>query len=224
MKLLILASIIALSIIGVLGIQDADARCFDEKYCFPNHLRITNYFGNSIDNAIAGDEYYLTSMYPITNDLLCYFGMNAPVSLCPEDEFPLVVGEKLIESAPEINYVNIIQIKDSQNYIVEIKLVNGVATDVPSDSKVLWVPEKPDTYLIENFIWSSIDNPVIMTVPSAMTVLVKSEQACSIQCLVYDPVCGEDQITYGCGIEDAACHGVKVIHDGECNDKSSELG
>jgi len=42
------------------------------------------------------------------------------------------------------------------------------------------------------------------------------EPNCSIQCLVYDPVCGEDGITYACGVEDAACHGVKIEHKGEC--------
>ena len=45
----------------------------------------------------------------------------------------------------------------------------------------------------------------------------ETEKGCSIQCLVYDPVCGEDGTTYACGIEDAACHNVKVIHDGECS-------
>jgi len=44
---------------------------------------------------------------------------------------------------------------------------------------------------------------------------------CSIQCLVYDPVCGEDGITYGCGVEDAACHGIKIEHEGECIISSS---
>lgn len=43
-----------------------------------------------------------------------------------------------------------------------------------------------------------------------------SETECSIQCLVYDPVCGEDGITYACGVEDAACHGIKVEYEGEC--------
>ena len=28
----------------------------------------------------------------------------------------------------------------------------------------------------------------------------ESEPECSIQCLVYDPVCGEDGITYACGV------------------------
>ncbi len=41
-------------------------------------------------------------------------------------------------------------------------------------------------------------------------------ETCSIQCLVYDPACGEDGVTYACGIEDAACHGVNVEHAGEC--------
>ena len=43
------------------------------------------------------------------------------------------------------------------------------------------------------------------------------EIECSIQCLVYDPVCGEDGVTYGCGVEDAACHNVQVKYQGECN-------
>ena len=45
----------------------------------------------------------------------------------------------------------------------------------------------------------------------------ESEFECSIQCLVYDPVCGEDGFTYACGDEDATCHGVKVAYEGECN-------
>jgi hypothetical protein len=44
----------------------------------------------------------------------------------------------------------------------------------------------------------------------------ESKSDCSIQCLVYDPVCGEDGITYACGVEDAACHGVEIKHEGEC--------
>ena len=43
---------------------------------------------------------------------------------------------------------------------------------------------------------------------------------CSIQCLIYDPVCGENGITYGCGIEDAACHEVEIEYSGECNSLS----
>jgi len=46
----------------------------------------------------------------------------------------------------------------------------------------------------------------------------EESETCSIQCLVYDPVCGEDGITYACGVEDAACHGVNVEHTGECVD------
>ena len=42
------------------------------------------------------------------------------------------------------------------------------------------------------------------------------ESDCSIQCLVYDPVCGKDGITYSCGVEDAACHGIEIKHVGEC--------
>lgn len=40
--------------------------------------------------------------------------------------------------------------------------------------------------------------------------------ACEIQCIRYDPVCGEDGVTYGCGVPDAYCHGAEVKHSGEC--------
>ena len=53
------------------------------------------------------------------------------------------------------------------------------------------------------------------------TIPQEYEPDCSIQCLVYDPVCGEDGITYACGVEDAACHGVEIEHEGECIDSAS---
>jgi len=48
----------------------------------------------------------------------------------------------------------------------------------------------------------------------------QESEPCSIQCLVYDPVCGQDGITYACGVEDAACHGIEIKHEGECVDST----
>ncbi len=50
----------------------------------------------------------------------------------------------------------------------------------------------------------------------------KCGPACSVACLVADPVCGSDGVTYVCGEVDAACHGVSVLHEGECRPTCSD--
>lgn len=47
------------------------------------------------------------------------------------------------------------------------------------------------------------------------------EPECNIACLVYEPVCGADGKTYGCGKADAYCHGVEVVSAGECSAEPS---
>ncbi|CAN1309637.1 hypothetical protein LINPERPRIM_LOCUS27755 [Linum perenne] len=39
---------------------------------------------------------------------------------------------------------------------------------------------------------------------------------CPINCFRYDPVCGANGVTYGCGCPDAACAGVRVVKLGPC--------
>lgn len=47
------------------------------------------------------------------------------------------------------------------------------------------------------------------------------EAKCPIQCVRYDPVCGADGKTYGCGEADAACHGTVSAYTGECRPTSA---
>ncbi|MDJ0787624.1 MAG: Kazal-type serine protease inhibitor domain-containing protein [Myxococcota bacterium] len=41
---------------------------------------------------------------------------------------------------------------------------------------------------------------------------------CQIQCLVADPVCGDDGVTYFCGEPDAHCNGAEVVSEGPCDE------
>ncbi len=40
---------------------------------------------------------------------------------------------------------------------------------------------------------------------------------CQIACLVPDPVCGDDGVTYFCGEADANCNGAEVVSEGPCD-------
>ncbi len=50
------------------------------------------------------------------------------------------------------------------------------------------------------------------------------EPRCAVDCLVPNPVCGEDGVTYYCGTVDAYCNGVEVAHEGECGGDCRETG
>ena len=47
------------------------------------------------------------------------------------------------------------------------------------------------------------------------------EPKCPIQCVRYNPVCGANGKTYGCGEADAACHGTYAAYTGECRAESA---
>jgi len=58
---------------------------------------------------------------------------------------------------------------------------------------------------------------------------VKAEN-CNIQCFRYDPVCGVNGQTYGCGLPEINCHGIAIAYNGACqtnvcllSDKKSKL-
>jgi len=63
------------------------------------------------------------------------------------------------------------------------------------------------------FFVQSMPQQNLEETPEEQNKAQEFEPNCSIQCLVYDPVCGEDGITYACGVEDAACHGVEIEYE-----------
>ena len=43
-----------------------------------------------------------------------------------------------------------------------------------------------------------------------------SAKDCNIRCFRYDPVCGVNGQTYGCGLPESDCYGVKIAYAGAC--------
>ncbi|MCK5212165.1 hypothetical protein KAJ89_05685 [Candidatus Parcubacteria bacterium] len=56
-----------------------------------------------------------------------------------------------------------------------------------------------------------------------ITVQLGDNNDCNIQCLVYDPVCGKDGVTYSCGEPEAICNGTIVKYEGKCGSVSEEV-
>lgn len=52
---------------------------------------------------------------------------------------------------------------------------------------------------------------------------VVSAATCNIQCFRYDPVCGVNGKTYGCGLPESNCYGVKIAYTGACRLETSEV-
>ncbi|KAF5795503.1 hypothetical protein HanXRQr2_Chr08g0340411 [Helianthus annuus] len=51
---------------------------------------------------------------------------------------------------------------------------------------------------------------------SSFPVSRGSRGSCSIRCIRWDPVCGVNNVTYGCGCPEARCYGVRVVKLGPC--------
>ncbi|CAA7401366.1 unnamed protein product [Spirodela intermedia] len=49
-----------------------------------------------------------------------------------------------------------------------------------------------------------------------LPLLARPRDNCNIQCLIYDPVCGVNGVTYGCGCPEANCYAVRVVKLGAC--------
>ena len=52
---------------------------------------------------------------------------------------------------------------------------------------------------------------------------IANAETCNIQCFRYDPVCGVNGKTYGCGLPESNCYGVKIAYAGACKLETSEV-
>lgn len=114
-----------------------------------------------------------------------------------------------VQSMPQ---QNLEEISEEQNEIAAWQLLQKTYLEQECKEKYIGQSEELQK------CYDRIDEEQRLNPP---TIPQESEPGCSIQCLVYDPVCGEDGITYACGVEDAACHGVGIEHEGECIDSAS---
>ncbi len=76
-------------------------------------------------------------------------------------------------------FVQIIQIQDSDGYVVFLALTNGM---LQSDQTLHtgWQPEKEGKYTIQAFVWTNIDSPLPLSLAvQKVTIDVKTQTKCS---------------------------------------------
>lgn len=78
------------------------------------------------------------------------------------------------------------------------------------------------------FIIANMNNLKIFTVVTFILTLFFAgqkvqAQTCNIECLRYDPVCGIDGKTYGCGLPESECYDVKIAYTGACKTDACAL-
>ncbi|MEI6835900.1 MAG: hypothetical protein WCK59_03625 [Candidatus Falkowbacteria bacterium] len=64
---------------------------------------------------------------------------------------------------------------------------------------------------------------IILILLLSFSLEASAASNCQIECFRYDPVCGVNGQTYGCGLPELNCHGVKLAYLGACKINSCLL-
>ncbi|MEM3085392.1 MAG: hypothetical protein QXU32_13320 [Nitrososphaerales archaeon] len=71
-------------------------------------------------------------------------------------------------------FAYITQVKNSENVVVSLSWVRGqLRANETMKAESTWIPASPDTYMIELFLWTDIDNPVALSPVRTSEVKVK---------------------------------------------------
>lgn len=71
-------------------------------------------------------------------------------------------------------FVYFVQVKNDANYVESLSWIQGeILANQSLDISQSWMPKKSGTYKIETFVWESIEDPTIMSVP--MSALISIE-------------------------------------------------
>ena len=71
-------------------------------------------------------------------------------------------------------FVYLIQVRDDNNYIESISWIHGEMSSAQSlDISQSWTPKKSGEYRIETFVWESLVDPVVLSVPMSAVITVE---------------------------------------------------
>ena len=90
------------------------------------------------------------------------------------DEPVQIVGTIINNQNFAQKFVYLVQVKNDINYVESISWIQGEITANQSlDVSQSWVPKKSGTYKIETFVWESINDPAVMSVPKSVLIPVE---------------------------------------------------
>lgn len=71
-------------------------------------------------------------------------------------------------------FVYFVQVKNDANYVESLSWIQGeIPANQSLDVSQSWMPENSGTYKIETFVWESINDPAVMSVPMSASIIVE---------------------------------------------------